>query len=361
MLVIVGLVDGGVIGTVWAWNLIWVCFETLLTTAVTVAVPGLGAVSVTEATPLTVVLISETRAGLLSEKLPKSVANSTAVPSTTGVPFTVTVAVIVDVDATSGVGFNTVKTIVAPTGGVTPPPGGVVPPPPGVGFGAVGDSPLHAASTSNSASSANISFRCLILIMVQPPSATLTHPQRPHPRAASTDWRSLCAAAAVKAEIKRKPRASRYFFSGQRFAEQIHGHIHVDERTTRFRIPASVLCLQGRKRRLRQRVTGQDEEIGKVGHRSPGRDQGVNGPNEGRWDLFPAVCSDIGNAIAGHPDVVETLIRDLRRVLQDRFHLDRPDGLIAVCRAGRDVDLRDRLAVGHAQFNGRARLGGLVP
>src|SRR5260370_1042486 len=170
-----------------------------------VAVPGFGAGRVAEATPPIVVLMSEARFGLLSEKLPKSVANSTAVPSTTGLPFTVTVAVMVEVDAANGVGFDTVRTTVAPTGGVTPPPGVVVPGP-GVA-GAVGDdSPLHPASTSNSASSANISFCCPIFFMVNPPSASLTHPQRPQSRAAAHGRRWLGAAAAVNAKIKRKTR-----------------------------------------------------------------------------------------------------------------------------------------------------------
>jgi hypothetical protein len=78
--------------------------------------------------------------------------------------FTVTFAVMVEVELMTGEGFETVRVIVAPVGGVVPPVGA----PPVVGAGAVGDSDLHPAKIGSSTISAKISFRCLILIISAP-------------------------------------------------------------------------------------------------------------------------------------------------------------------------------------------------
>jgi hypothetical protein len=77
---------------------------------------------------------------------------------------TVTFAVMVEVELTTGEAFETVRVIVAPVGGVTPPDGV----PPVDGAGAVGDSDLHPAKIDSSTISAKINFRCLILIISAP-------------------------------------------------------------------------------------------------------------------------------------------------------------------------------------------------
>ncbi len=83
-----------------------------------------------------------------------------------------TVAVIVELESTSGVALDTVSVTVEPLGGVTPPP-------PPVGLGAVGDdSPLHPAMarTAISASGAAIHLRVLKKFISSPDSPT--HPPR---------------------------------------------------------------------------------------------------------------------------------------------------------------------------------------
>src|SRR5438309_10897708 len=71
---------------------------------------------------------------------------------------------MVEVELTTGEGFETVRVIVAPVGGVVPPVGA----PPVVGGGAVGDSDLHPAKIGSSSITPKISFRCLILIISAP-------------------------------------------------------------------------------------------------------------------------------------------------------------------------------------------------
>jgi hypothetical protein len=145
--VIVGVVlGGGGGGGAAVVKVTAVVFDTLLTVAVTVAVPAAEELSLTVATPAVVVRIVVFVP--VSANVPAVVVNCTAVPSVTGLPFSVTVAVTVTVELTCtellGV---TVRMIVAFVGGVTPPLGGVV----DVDGGAVGDDSLlqpAMASTS---------------------------------------------------------------------------------------------------------------------------------------------------------------------------------------------------------------------
>src|SRR6185436_19030436 len=136
----------------------------MLTVAVTRATTGVAEVRFTVATPLVVVRMIACTAGVTLVNVPFDVVNSTAVPLGAGWPFSVTVAVMTTVLSTNGLAFEVVSTRVAPVGGAVP-PGGTPPP----GGGAVGVSPLHAAKSSSSASSANQVFRSLILIMPVPP------------------------------------------------------------------------------------------------------------------------------------------------------------------------------------------------
>src|SRR5712692_9956923 len=75
----------------------------------------------------------------------------------------VTFAVMMTFAFTGGVVFDALRAMVAFVGGAFPPDG--VPPPTG---GAVGDSALQPAKIRSSARSANIIFRCLILIISTP-------------------------------------------------------------------------------------------------------------------------------------------------------------------------------------------------
>jgi hypothetical protein len=75
--------------------------------------------------------------------------------------FSVTVAVMMTFEFTSGFGFDAVILTVGFVGGVIPPPGVV---PPGVIGGAVGDSLLQPVRIRTSATSANVSFRFLMFI-----------------------------------------------------------------------------------------------------------------------------------------------------------------------------------------------------
>ena len=154
-------------------------FETLFTVAVTVTAPADPLVSVAVATPLVVVLITEEPLAPVSVKEPPVVVNWTAVPFTTGCPFWVTVAVITDVEFTSGLAFETVSTTLAPDGGVL----GVVVVI-GVVDGDVGDSPLHPAKIRSSATEvATKNFRCRMSI-ISTPVIRSSHPthqaQPPH-------------------------------------------------------------------------------------------------------------------------------------------------------------------------------------
>src|SRR5687768_16389461 len=93
--------------------------------------------------PLVVVLMIDVP---LPSRTPSVVENSTAVPLGTGALFCVTLAVMVTVESTTGLGFDTDRVTTTPVGGVVP-PGGIPPP----GGGAVGLSPLQAANSSRTA------------------------------------------------------------------------------------------------------------------------------------------------------------------------------------------------------------------
>jgi hypothetical protein len=84
----------------------------------------------------------------------------------TGCPFSVTVAVMTEVELTNGLAFDTTRVMLAPVGGVVGDDGvvGVD----GVVVGEVGDSPLQAANISSSAKTANKNFRCRMLIISTP-------------------------------------------------------------------------------------------------------------------------------------------------------------------------------------------------
>src|SRR5438034_8206970 len=122
-LLMVGAVDGGGVMTGTSVNVICTLLVTLFTVTVTVATPALELVSTALATPLVVVRMVFT--SCVSVKVPTSVTNSTAVPLGTGCPFWVTVALMVVTELVSGLGLETVRMMLAPTGGVTPPEGGL--------------------------------------------------------------------------------------------------------------------------------------------------------------------------------------------------------------------------------------------
>src|SRR5262245_53626091 len=135
----VGAVGGGGGGLSRALKVMSIVRTTLLTIAVTRTRPAAPVVSVTVATPFVVVLMTLSPPPL---RAPALVENSTAVPFGTGWLLSVTVAVIVTLESTSGFVFVAVSTRLTPVGGGEP-PGGDPP-----GGGAVGDSPLHAANRS---------------------------------------------------------------------------------------------------------------------------------------------------------------------------------------------------------------------
>ena len=83
-------------------------------------------------------------------------------PFGTGLPFCVTVAVMTDVELVSGDALETLNVMVAPAGGVVGVEG-VTPL-----DGEVGDSPLHAAKISSSATTANKNLRCRMLVISTP-------------------------------------------------------------------------------------------------------------------------------------------------------------------------------------------------
>ena len=145
---------------------------TLFTVAVTVIEPAAVAVSVTEAAPFVVVFRT---AVPLPLSTPPVATNSTAVPFGTGLPLSVTVAVMVTVESTSGSEFDAVIVTFTPVGGGVP-PGGVPP----EGGGAVGVSPLHAASSSSTAIRTIHTFRALIVFICPNP-----HPMTDVPRTGS--------------------------------------------------------------------------------------------------------------------------------------------------------------------------------
>jgi hypothetical protein len=167
-LLVEGVTDvmvGRMTGVTGSWRKVIdaVC-ATFVTRTVTVAVPGDGEVRVAVAIPLVVVRIVVVPA--VSTNVPRFVENSTAVPSATGWLFTVTVAVTVLVEETSGFGLLTVTAIVAPAGGVVPPGGGV-------GVGEVGVSLAHPASIAATNSMSTTGPRTLDLmispILLSPP------------------------------------------------------------------------------------------------------------------------------------------------------------------------------------------------
>jgi hypothetical protein len=102
--------------------------------------------------------------------VPSVVVNCTAVPLGTGWPFSLTVAVMVEVELTSGEALVTVSVTLAPTGGV-----GWVLVVGGVVVGDVGDSPLHAAKSVSDINTANRTFRCFTSI-ISTPVIPLVHP-----------------------------------------------------------------------------------------------------------------------------------------------------------------------------------------
>jgi hypothetical protein len=160
--VIFGVVSGGggMAGAV--ANVTVVVFETLFTVAVIVAVPALAELSCTVATPFVVVRIVVFWP--VSANVPRFVVNCTAVPSGTGCPLFVTVAVTVTFELTSGVAFETESAIDAPVGGVIPGlPGGTV-----VVFdGAVGDdSPLQPAIIRARAAAKAISRLRIVVVFM---------------------------------------------------------------------------------------------------------------------------------------------------------------------------------------------------
>src|ERR1051326_6908441 len=139
MPVIDGVVSGGCGVTGIAENVTVAVFLTFATIADTVAGPTTAGASVGVAPPFVVVRMIV--CAFPSEKVPRVVSNSTAVPLGTRLPVaSVTVAVITELEFTCGVAFDTLSTMFAEVGGVVPPlveVGGVV-----VVVGAVGDSPL---------------------------------------------------------------------------------------------------------------------------------------------------------------------------------------------------------------------------
>jgi hypothetical protein len=134
--------SGGHCGGAGLLNVTEIVFETLFTTACTVALPADELVSVIVATPFVVVRSAD--CAPVSLNVPMSVVNSTAVPFGTGCPFWVTVALMTDGVLTSGLAGEAVSVTTAPVTGVPPPLPDVE-----VG-GAVGDSPLQAAKSATS-------------------------------------------------------------------------------------------------------------------------------------------------------------------------------------------------------------------
>src|ERR1051326_7660110 len=170
---IVGAVRGSGGGTGCVENVTWIVFETLFTVAVIVSVPAVDDVSVALATPPVVVRMVVFWP--VSVKMPPVVVNCTAVPSTTGCPPEVTVAVTTTLEVTSGVALETVRLIVAPVGGVTVPPGGTV----DVVGGAVGDdSPLQPIIVSaRTATKAISTMRSVVVFMSVSPSLSPRYAQ----------------------------------------------------------------------------------------------------------------------------------------------------------------------------------------
>src|SRR5258706_8273202 len=200
---IVGVVDVGGCGMSGSLKLRVTLLVTLLTVTVTTTGPAVDEVTVALATPLVVVRINVVGLSAVSVKFAFSVvvANSTAVPFGTATLFSVTVAVIVEMEPVNGAAVETVRAMLAPTGGCVPP---VLPDPlplvPVMGGGAVGDSPLQPAKSASSAMSARRMNRCVVCFMSTPVNSS-SHPHGPGRERPS---RRLETAAAVEAEVHRK-------------------------------------------------------------------------------------------------------------------------------------------------------------
>ena len=145
---------------------------------------------------------------------------------------------------TNGFALETVRLIVAFVGGVTPPEGA----PGEVTVGVVGDSALHPPKIRISARSANIIFRCLILIISTPVNSTVQPRKR------------LRAPAAREAEIECHPCVAGDSLAGQRLSKEGQDHVHGDDRFPCFGIDSAVLRQQSSEGRLIERVRIEDDE-----------------------------------------------------------------------------------------------------
>src|SRR3954447_7206219 len=307
---IVGVVGVGVGAMTGSWKLSVTDFVTLLTVTVTTTGPATEEVTVAFATPLVVVRINVVGLSGVSVKLAFAVvvANSTAVPFGTGALFCVTVAVIVEVEPVNGAAVVTVRAMLAPVGGGVPP---LLPVPfplplvPVMGGGAVGDSPLQPAKSASSAMSARRMNRCVVCFMSTPVNSSST----PTPSGREGPARRLETAAAVEAEVHRKPGRTLHALTVQRFAVHGEDDVHLHKAESRLRILAAVLRQECGERRLIECIRLEREKIAEALRRPGCRQYLRRRPDEGRRNELAVVRALIRHLIAVQFDVVEIVVR----------------------------------------------------